>query len=142
MAFLAKLFLGKGTLTPKLRAELEREGVVLIEEGLPGSVRYHRFKAPGRRFHSKVTGERIALGVSEKRFVAYCRSGRAKLIDTPFSNPRLKMFEIALEGNDTVVFRIDYDQAEDPKVAGQITISARTPNAASVADQLARRLDR
>jgi hypothetical protein len=32
MAFLAKLRLGNGTLKPKLRAALESEGLVLIEE--------------------------------------------------------------------------------------------------------------
>jgi len=34
------LLLGDGTLKPSLRAELEAEGLVSIEEGLGGSVRY------------------------------------------------------------------------------------------------------
>ena len=83
--------LGKGTLKPSLRAELEAEGVVLIEEGLVGSIRYSHFKAPGKRFHGKITPERIGLGISEQRVVAYCRSGRAKLVDSPFTSPRFEM---------------------------------------------------
>lgn len=142
MTFLAKLLLGNGTLKPKLRAALESEGLVLIEEGLRGSVRYKRFKAPGRRHHGKITGERIGLAVSEERFVVYCRSGRVKLIDTPYSNPRLEMIDVSLEGDDAVAFRIDYDRAEVPKVSGEITIVASTPNAATIVEEVSTRLGR
>jgi hypothetical protein len=140
VSFLAKLLLGNGTLKPDLRAALESEGLVLIEEGLGGSVRYEHFRAPGRRHHGKVTPERIGLGISERRFVLYCRSGRVKLIDTPFSNPRLGMVDVALEGDDEVVTRIDYDRADAPKVSGVIKILARTPNAPHIVDQLRARL--
>lgn len=140
VTFLAKLLLGNGTLKPKLLAALQSEGLVLMEEGLGGSVRYERFRAPGRRHHGKVTGERIGLAISDERFVVYCRSGRAKLIDTPFSDPRLGMLDISLQDNDTVAIRIDYDRADVPKVSGEITILARTPNAGSIVDQLRARL--
>jgi hypothetical protein len=142
VTFLARLLFGTGTLKPELRAALESEGLVLIEEGLKGSVRYKRFKAPGKRFHGKVTGERIGLAVSEERFVVYSRSGRAKLIDTPFSNPRVSAFEVSLRGDDTVAMRIDYDRLDEPKISGEITILARTPNAANIVEQLRARLSR
>jgi hypothetical protein len=140
VTFLAKWLLGNGTLTPELRAALESEGLVLIEEGLAASVRYERFRAPGRRHFGKVTGERLGLAVSEERFVVCCRSGRVELIDTPFSNPRLSALDVSLQGDDTVAIRIDYDRAEVPNVSGQITIRARTPNAANVVDHLRARL--
>ena len=140
MEFLARLLLGNGTLKPKLRAALESERLVLIEEGLRGSVRYKRFRAPGKRFNGKVTGERIAIGVSEERVVVYCRSGNVKLIDTPFASPRLSMLDISLRDDEAVAFRIDYDRADVPKVSGEITIVARTPNAASIVDQLRARI--
>jgi len=136
VTFLARLLLGNGTLKPTLRAALESEGLVLMEEGLRASVRYKRFRAPGRRHHGKVTPERIGLAVSEERFVVYCRSGSVELIDTPFSNPRLSMLDVSLRGDDTVAIRIDYDRADVPNVSGEITILARTPNAANIVDQL------
>ena len=89
MGLFTNLLLGNGTLKPKLRAALESEGVVLLEEGLPGTITYAHFKAPGRRHNGKVVGECIGLGVSEQRLALYCRSGRVKLIDQPFSEPRL-----------------------------------------------------
>lgn len=139
MRFLARLLLGDGTLTPQLRAELEAEGLVLIEEGLRGSVRYKRFRAPGRRHHGKVTGERIGLALSEERFVVYCRSGRVKLIDTSFSDPRLSMLDVSLRGDDRVVIRVDYDRAGVPNVSGEITIHARTPHAAQIVEHFGAR---
>jgi hypothetical protein len=142
MSIFDKFHIGNGALKPKVRAALESEGVVLVEEGLRGSVRYERFKAPGRRFNGKVTGERIGLGMSEKRFVVYCRSGSTKLIDTEYSNPRLHLIDVELEGDDTVVFRIDYDRAEEKNVSGVIRILANTPNAARVVEELRARLGR
>ncbi len=140
MGLFTKLLLGNGTLKPKLRAALESEGVVLIEEGLPGSIRYANFKAPGRRYRGKVTGECFGLGISEQRLALYCRSGRVKLIDQPFKEPRLSALDVSLDGEDTVALRIDYDRVAVPKVSGQMTISARTPNAARVVEELSAHL--
>ena len=141
MGFLTRLLLGTGELRPELRSALEAEGLVLIEEGLGGSVRYRHFKAPGKRFHGKVTGERIGLGISQKRVVAYCRSGRGKLIDTEWSNPKLGMVDVSLVDGDKVAILVDYDKQTDvPDVSGQLTIRMRTPNAPRIVEELQRRL--
>ena len=142
MGFLADLFLGNGTLKPQIKAQLESEGVVLIEEGLTGSVRYDNFKAPGKRFKGKVTGERMGLGISQKRFVVYCRSGRGKLINTEFSEPRLRMVDVSLEDDDRVVINIDFDQGLVPKVSGQMKLRPRSPNARRIVGELQARLPR
>jgi len=138
--WLVRLLLGSGKLRPDLQRELESEGLVLAEEGLRGSVRYTHFKAPGRRFHGKVTAERMALGISRKRFVVYCRSGRAKLADSPFTNPNLRGVDVSLDGDDKMVIRIDYDQLAVERVSGQIAIHLRTSNARRVVDELRARL--
>ena len=142
MSFIAKLLLGTGKLKPELRAALESEGLVTLEEGLRGSVRYRRFKAPGRRFNGKVTLERIGLAISEQRLAVYCRSGRVKLIDSAFSDPRLSAVDLVLHNSDTVSIRIDYNRVDVPNVSGEITIKARTPKAASVVEHLQTRLRR
>jgi hypothetical protein len=140
MAFLAKLLLGSGRFSPELRSALESEGLVTIEEELSGSVRYRRFKAPGKRFHGKVTLERLALGISERRLALYCRSGRVKLIDSAFSEPRFNGVQISLLEGETVSIRIDYDRLDVPDVSGEIEIRAKTPNAATIVDHLQSRL--
>ena len=140
MGWFANLLLGKGTLKPSLRSALESEGVVLIEEGLIGSIRYSNFKAPGKRFKGKITGECFGLGISERRLAVYCRSGRVKLIDQPFTEPRLSAIEVSLDGEDAVALLIDFDRAGVPRVSGKMTIRARTPNAATIVEELTARL--
>ena len=142
MNFLAKLLLGNGTLKPEMKAGLESEGLVLVEEGLTGWIRYEHFKMPGRRFNGKVTGERVGIGISEKRVVVYCKSGRVKLVNSLYSNPHLDMVDVSLDGDDKVVFRIDYDRSGQEKVSGVIQISAKTPNAPTIVDELRTRLGR
>ena len=138
----SRLLLGNGTLQPTLRAALESEGVVLIEEGLVGSIRYSNFRAPGKRFKGKITGECFGLGISEQRLAIYCRSGRVKLIDQPFTEPRLSAIDVSVEDDDRVSLRIDFDRGVAPKVSGQMTIRARTSNAARVVRELSARLPR
>ena len=142
MGFLTTLFIGNGQLSPASRNALESEGLVLLEENLPGTVRYKHFKAPGRRHHGKVTAERLALGISEKRMVVYFRSGRAKLIDTAFSEQRLEAVDVSVDDEGRVSFRIDLDRADIPRVSGEITIAASTPNAVQIVDQLRSRMGR
>src|ERR687895_2927678 len=136
MGWLGKLLLGSGTLKPELRKELEAEGLVLIEEGLPGSVRYTHFKAPGRRFHGKVTPERMALGISRKRFVIYCKSGRANLADSEFTSPNLRGLDVSVEGDDRLIVTVDYDKLDVERVSGQVALHMRTENARRIADEL------
>jgi hypothetical protein len=141
VGFLAKLLLGSGTLKPELRAALEAEGLVRLAEGLTGSVRYARFRAPGRYHHGKITGVRVGLGISRERLVVYSHSGRAKLVDTRFDDPRASMLDVALDRDDRLAIGVDYDRGDVPKVSGQITVMARTPDAAAIVEELRVRLE-
>ena len=105
-------------------------------------MRYKRFKAPGRYHNGKITPERMALGLSEQRFVVYCKSGRVKLLDTPFDNPRLDALDVSPKDENRVAIHVDYDKLDVPRVSGEITIVAKTPNAAHIAGELRARLER
>jgi hypothetical protein len=142
MSFLGRLLLGDGTFKPGLRTALEAEGLVLVEEACPGSLRYAHFRAPGRYHHGKITPQRLAVGISASRLVVYCRSGRTKLIDTAFADPRAGMLDASLHDDDTVDLVIDYDQGDVPRVTGQVTIRVHTPSAARIAGELRARLGR
>jgi hypothetical protein len=139
---LLDIFRQSGTFKPDLRAELEGEDIVVLEEGLGGSVRYDHFKAPGKRFNGKVIAERFAVAITERRLAVYCRSGRVKLIDSPFGLERLSAVEPSLMEEDRFAIRIDYDRMPDAdaKVSGQITIRARTPKAPLIVEELRARL--
>lgn len=144
MALFERFRLGSGEFKPELLAELEGEGLVALEQGLKGSIRYDNFKAPGRRFHGKVTGERLAIAVTEKRIAVCCRSGSVELINSPFTLERLKAVEPSLSEEGRLALLIDYDRMPDAegKVAGQLTIRAWTPKAPLIVDELEARLPR
>ena len=141
MGPVARLLLGNGTLKKSLRDELAAEGLVLLEEDLKGSVRYDHFKAPGKRFHGKVTLVRVALALSERRVVVYASSGRAKLVDTPYTSKHFGMVEIA-RVEDRVEFRVDHDKGSDPKLGGRVTIRVHTPEAERIVRELLARIGR
>ena len=140
---LLSLLLGGGELKPKLKAELEAEGLVLVEEKLKGSIRYTHFKAPGKRFHGKIVPLRLAIGISERRLVIYGGWASSEIVDSSFDSPRFRAVEIELEGPDAIVLRVDYsrmDAAEAAGVSGEITIRMRTANAASIVEQIRTRI--
>jgi hypothetical protein len=141
VGLLARLVLGNGTLKPELVAALRAEGLVRIAEGLPGSLRYTNFKAPGRRFHGKVSRERIGLGISERRVVAYCRTGRVKLADSPYTSAAFDMLELRVRDG-RLEFHVDYDKGSDPRFSGRITIGMALPDADAAAEEIAQRLRR
>ena len=90
MGFLGKLLLGNGTLRAPLRQELEAEGLVRIEEDLHGSVRYEHFKAPGKRFHGKITPERIGLGDQRAAGRGVLPVGAVEARGQPVQQPALR----------------------------------------------------
>jgi hypothetical protein len=59
-----------------------------------------------------------------------------KIINTPFSDPRLKALGVSLKDDDGVAIRIDFDRLDVPKVSGVITVVMRSPNAMSIVQQL------
>ena len=139
-AFFARLLMGTGKLPERVRGELQSEGLVLIEEGLTGSVRYAHFKAPGRRHYGTIIGARVGIGVSRERLAVYSRSGRAKLIDSPFSTEGLDFVEVTAEDEDRLIIHIDYDRGAVPDISGKVGIHARTPDARSIAEQIRTRI--
>ena len=78
---------------------------------------------------------KIAIGISEERLAVY---GRAKLIDSEHSNPRASKVAPTSDG-ETVSFTIDYEgdpEAIAAKVSGRIIVSAKTPSADRIVDEL------
>ena len=133
MRFISRMVMGDGTLPYDVREQLEGEGILFLEEGLSGSIRYSRFRAPGRRFNNRVTAERIAL---------YCHSGSAKLIDNPFSADAFSYVDVDVEHDGRLVFTVDYDRAGEPGHSGQVRIHVLTPNAETIAEMVRPRISR
>src|SRR5215467_7005617 len=80
---LRRLFVGAGKLPQDLAAELVADGLLLLEQGLPGSATYRRYRAPGRYsswYKEMITG---AIGISGQRLIVW--DGRIRQVDIPVS---------------------------------------------------------
>jgi hypothetical protein len=102
MGFLRRLFFGSGRLPKMVRGQIESEDVLLLEEGLLGSITYRRYRAPGKRARLKKVGIAGAVCVTDRRLLVW--GARGKLIDVPFDDERFAAIEVAAEEPDRVLF--------------------------------------
>ncbi len=127
---LYRLF-GVGRVPKQVLAGLDAEQILILEEGIGGSVTFHKYKAPGRRYGLRrvwFTGSLVATGTRVAAF-AYGRN----VFNVPFSHPRRANLDVQVEtGN---VLRIGLD-AQDfhPEQSGRIEFRFRTERAREFAD--------
>ncbi|MDQ7911018.1 hypothetical protein RB614_41675 [Phytohabitans sp. ZYX-F-186] len=130
-----RVLLGSGRLPDRIRAELAASDVVLIEEGLTGSVTYRRYRAPGE--YSSWRKEAVAgsVAVGANRLVVW--AGRFKHIDVPLDHPVRATIEIRADRPDRVCFAYDAGTT-NPSRSGRVEVRLRTPQAARTAQLLTR----
>ncbi|WP_018636472.1 hypothetical protein [Parafrankia elaeagni] len=131
---LRRILLGAGQLPAPLRDELEAEKLVLLAEGLPGSITYRHYRAPGQRSNWRKEAVTGAIAVTALRLVVW--AGRGKNIDVPLAGPFLAAIEIGLESPNQVRFAYDAGKFS-PVRSGAVEVRLRTPRAADVVALLA-----
>jgi hypothetical protein len=105
---------------------LQSEGVVLLEEGLRGSVTLRNYRAPGR-YHSYrssiLTG---SLVLTEQRFVAFAFSKPP--INIPLHDDRLRALEISVPGDGVLEVKFD-PSVFNLQASGSVECRYHTANA-------------
>ncbi len=130
---LRRLLLGAGRLLAELRTALEVEDLVLLDEGLTGSVTYRNHRAPGRRSSWRKEAVSGAIVVTARRLVVW--AGRGKHIDVPLAGGFLAAIDVSVEPPDHVCFA--YDPARfNPTRAGTVEVRLRTAQAARLVELL------
>jgi hypothetical protein len=94
-----------GAIPAGLRAKLDQEGVVLLDEGIGGTITYQDFRAPGRAYAWKKSGFSGAVAWTNVRFVAFAY-GR-QVINVPWSDPRRKQLRVSCEAPDRLLVAFD-----------------------------------
>ena len=113
----------RGRLPDKLRAELEAEGVELLEERVGAMVIYRGYEVPGQRPQSGVQKGLVALALTERRLVVQGTSGIR--LDVPRG--------AAVTTGDPGEVRLTYDAATaNPPRSGEIELRLQTPRADAV----------
>ena len=126
-SLLYRLF-GLGRIPKLLNDTLRIEGIVVCDEGIPGSVTYRDFHAPGKYFLRKKQAFAGSLIVTNLRLVALMYSSFA--VNVPFTDERIRKLQISVEGDRLLI-------AFDPRVfhdnwSGAIEYRFRTPQAAEM----------
>lgn len=114
-----------------LRLELAAEGLLVLEEGLRGSITFHNFRAPGRYTswgREPMTG---AVALSWRRILVW--AVRGKQVDVPFDHPLRSAVTLGVEKSD--LLRIEADAgAFHPQRSGRIVYRLRTESAGTICD--------
>jgi hypothetical protein len=127
---LRRVLFGAGRLKDDLRASLDAEGVVLLEEGLPGTVTYINYRAPMQYSSWRKVAITGAVAITGQRFVVAASRG-GNHIDVPLTDQRRDAVKVSADGPDKVLFSVD-PSAFDPRKSGTVEVRLRTPRAPEV----------
>jgi hypothetical protein len=128
---LRRLLIGSGRLPVQVRALLATEGMVLLDEGLSGSITYRDYRAPGTYSSFRKVAVSGAIVVTGERLVVWAAKGKA--IDVGLRDPLRAAVAVIPSGNppDAMTFR--YDAATfSPDRSGTVEIHFRTAAASAI----------
>jgi hypothetical protein len=105
---------------------LESEGIVLLDEGLRGSVTLRNYRAPGRIHSYKNTIFAGSLVVTGQRFVGFAFS--KPLVNIPLHDDRLRALELSVPRGGLLCITFD-PSVFDIERSGSVECRFRTENA-------------
>lgn len=97
--FSYRLF-GLGGIDARLRPLIEAEGLLVVDEGIPGRLVMRRVDGPGRRHRGRIEGFSGFLAITRCRIIAY--SYRKRQISIGADDPRLPDLYVDLPSPDTL----------------------------------------
>lgn len=131
---LYRLF-GVGKIPAQWRATIESEGVILIDEGIGGTVTYRDFRSPGRRSSWRKVAFSGSIALTKTRLLALQYASPA--INVPLDDDRLQQMQFSVEGEDKILIAFNANLFHDDW-SGTIEYRFRTPQAAAFLKSLSR----
>jgi hypothetical protein len=116
----------RGSLPEDLRAELEAEGIVLVEERLRSSILFRAYEVPGQRPRSGHQPARVSIAVTERRLVVH-GTGNTHL-EVPRGADWLRV-ELPAPGRLTLAYDAE---AANPNRSGDVEMQLETPRAEAI----------
>jgi hypothetical protein len=128
---LRRLLPGSGKVPVQLRAELAAEGLVLLEEGLRGSITYRDYRAPDRTASLSKVAFNGAIALTATRLVVW--GSGARQVDTPLEGPLRSALTVTLEPPETLCFAVEA-AAFDARKSGTVEVRLRSSAAPTILD--------
>jgi hypothetical protein len=97
---LYRLF-GVGRMPAQWRAAIDSEGIVLMDEGIGGSITYRDFSAPGRRSSWRKVAFSGSIALTKARLLALQYAN--PVINVPLDDQRLQQMQFSVEGEDKLL---------------------------------------
>lgn len=131
---LHRLF-GWGKIPKEFASTLQGEGIILLDEGISGSITFRKFKAPGRYHSWKRSWFTGSIVLTEKTFAAF--SIKKPLIYVPLDHKNFYELSCTIEKSDTLA--VTYDaSAFNEKWSGTIECRFKTSQAQMFLERLPR----
>src|SRR5712692_7658282 len=93
-SLLYRLF-GVGKIPAPLMSQLQTEGIILLDEGVKGSVTYRNFRAPGRRDAWRRQWFTASIALTKLRLFALWYAN--PIINVPLKDERIRAMQFSLE---------------------------------------------
>ena len=131
---LHRLF-GWGKIPKKYAPTLRDEGIVLLEEGIGGSITFRKFKAPGRYHSYKKSWFTGSIVITEKTFAAF--AFMKPVIFVPLDHEKFSELKCNVEEGKTLFVKFDASTFHE-KWSGTIECRFKTSKARQFLDRLPR----
>jgi hypothetical protein len=124
---------GVGKIPALLMSELTAEGIVLMDEGVKGSVTYRNFSSPGRRSNWRRQWVTASIVLTKQRLAGLTYSSLA--INVPLADERIRALSFTLENNGALCVGFDVSLFH-PDWSGTIEYRFKTPEASHLVELL------
>jgi len=130
--FLYQIF-GIGKIATDTRAEIEREGIVLLDEGIRGTVTYLNFRAPGRYSNWKRQWFSSAIILTKTRLLGLRLQD--PIIDVLLTDERFPQLKFSVEDGNRFLAAFDASLFNNDWT-GTIEYRFKTPIARELCEKL------
>lgn len=96
---------GVGKVPKRVLPDIEREVIILLEEGIGGSLTFKKYRAPGRYYYWRRNWFTGSLVLTEKRFWAFTLF--KPVISVPWDDEKLKELRCSVENEKTLCVVFD-----------------------------------
>lgn len=120
-------FLGVGKIPGPMMSELKNEGIVLLDEGVKGSVTYRNFHRPGSSSSLRKQWYTASIALTKTRLLGLWYTNPT--INVPLTDERIHKMQYTLEDNNEV-FCVAFDASLfHSDWSGTVEYRFRTPEA-------------
>lgn len=131
---LYRLF-GLGKIPRDAIDQIQKEGIVLQDEGIGGSVTFKRFRAPGKYYSWRRNWFSGSVVLTKEHFLAFRYS--APIIGVSWGDEKIRKLDVQLENENVLVVGFEASTFQE-EASGDIEVRLSTPIARELVKQIER----